>query len=86
MVRVANEPLWDEPVSVVGRGLSLLSISGPGEALDFLSSDWPAREGVFFAQAREAAASALGEGCPVIAREAFVAACEDAACLVRRPD
>ena len=83
MAAVAKDPLWEEPVSAVGRGLELFTIHSPGEALEFLISEWPARQGVFFAQARDAAAMALGDGCPVIAREAFVTACEDAACLVR---
>lgn len=85
MARVATDIDWPEPVSAVGRGLSLVTIHGPSEAFDFLSNEWPAYQGVFYATARTAAMRALDdEGFADEARNAFMIACEDAACLVRR--
>jgi len=86
LVRVQSDPVWDLSVSAVGRGLSLFVISGPGEAFDFLSHEWPARRGQIFADAHRANRDAAhGTVPPEAARAAFIYACEDAGCLVRRP-
>ncbi|WP_164901827.1 DUF982 domain-containing protein [Neorhizobium lilium] len=85
VVRVSADLNWNEPVSAVSRGLVLVTINGPAEAFDFLSNEWPARQGLIFEDARKAAMDALqGASRPADARSAFITACEDAGCLVRQ--
>jgi hypothetical protein len=81
----APELQWGDPVSAVGRGLGLFTIEGPNSAYAFLRDEWPAQQGVFFSNACKAASAAFGGSLSLSeARQAFVRACEDAGCLVRR--
>lgn len=75
---------WGASVSVVGRNTVVVRIESVEEALRFMRDKWPGASTLRFAKARRLAVSAIAGMCDVEdARNAFVAACSEADCVIR---
>jgi hypothetical protein len=74
-----NNVPWTRPVTIrLQCGLER-SFTGAYDALDFLENEWPLRHGERYDRAVKTCRGALnGTIHPIIAREAFVAACLEA--------
>lgn len=74
-----NDVLWTRPMMIrLQCGLERTFV-GVHDALDFLENEWPLRHGQRYERALETCHGALDGGvAPVIAREAFTAACLEA--------
>jgi hypothetical protein len=75
-----TEISWQQPITVQLQNGAERRFTGAYEALDFLENEWPIRRGGHYDNAIRLCRAALLRATPVeAAREAFVAACLEAA-------
>lgn len=81
-----NRGYWDEPVTIETLTLGRYqSVSSAAEAARILLEEWPVDEGEAFQAAKAACLAVLAcEALPVTARDAFLAAADEAGVYVRR--
>ena len=80
-----NRGHWAEPVTFETQKLGVYrTIASAEEAARALLTDWPAQSGPAFMEAQKACLAVLeGRKAPEAAREAFLAAAEEAGVFVR---
>ncbi|MCW5706752.1 DUF982 domain-containing protein [Shinella sp.] len=80
-----NRGYWDEPVTIETLTLGRYqSVTSAAEAARILLEEWPVDEGEAYLAAKTACLAVLaGEAEPVTARDAFLAAADEAGVFVR---
>ena len=77
------ETQWTIPVTAEAKNTSIITVTGPTEAYEFLMSSWPSPHGAAYSKAKRAVMGAIaGKVDHEDARSAFVSACLAAGCLV----
>jgi hypothetical protein len=75
---------WEMPVVAEASNTSIVTITGPAGAFEFLTTNWSHTRGPAHGKAKRAVMSAIaGRSSAEDARAAFVSACLAAGCLVQ---
>jgi hypothetical protein len=78
---------WGASVSVIGSNTVMVRINSANEALHFMRTEWPGTSSPRVLKALRVIGNAIaGRGDVTEARNAFLAACSEADCVIRIED